>query len=125
VLYIYIVNLKSFDDQFRPSKSFRNENNGWFKVKRSENAKVGVKSPTDLGVDSHNTCGENNTQKLMENGVILPQLSACDSLFQPLWIVCDVWVTLPSLGLLGVKQTFFVVPVELKRKFGLFMRNCC
>jgi len=53
---------------------------GWFKVKRSENAKVGVKSPTDLGVDSHNTCGENNTQKLMENGVILPQLC----LFLPL-----------------------------------------
>ena len=66
---------------------------GWFKVKRSEIAKVGVKSPTGLGVETHNTCGENNTQESMENGVILPQLclfllfSACDSLFRPLWIV--------------------------------------
>ena len=41
---------------------------GWFKVKRSENAKVGVKLPTDLSVESHNvnTCGENNTQELKQ-----------------------------------------------------------
>ena len=55
------------------------QNYGWFKVKRSEIAKVGVKSPTRLGVDSHNTCCETNTQESMENGMILPQLC----LFRP------------------------------------------
>ena len=85
---MYLFNFKTNTNNSRMRKfdsfgiwlRFLTVGSGWFKVKRSENAKVGVKSPTDLGVDSHNTCGENNTQKLMENGVILPQLC----LFLPL-----------------------------------------
>ena len=50
------------------SKYKKTTTGGWFKVKKSEIAKVGVKLPTGLGVEPHNTnCGENQESILSWN----------------------------------------------------------